>query len=194
MKFVLNTSFDPHFCALFDETDQLLFSEQWIVPKEDGKRIWDFLQRHLTPESNFTFIGGVSGPGSFASLRAGGAILNSLSFKYGIPIHHARADKVIQDFLKEENKADQKFLLNSFSKRVFTIKNQELKATQLENSALDKTSPVITSWLPEIKASQFENRLEVDPFGPVQSILKTLANTTPEKIFVPDYEYPAVQN
>lgn len=90
MLFVLNTSVDPHFCALFDEDHNLIDQVSWEDRKQDGSQVFEFLQKH--PE-NITFIGGISGPGGFSSLRAAAGILNALSFKYQLPIHQVREDQ-----------------------------------------------------------------------------------------------------
>lgn len=192
MKFVLNTSFDPHFCALFNKKSQLLFATHWHTPKEDGQRIWDFLNTHLNPAQSLNFIGGVSGPGSFSSLRTGGVILNALAFRFEILLHQARADRVILDFLNSQN-INVPFLLNSFSDRVFQLENQNLKATDINHLELNKNQTIITAWLPSQKAERFKNCITVDPLGPLETLLKTLEKTTPQNLFIPDYEYPAVQ-
>ncbi len=194
MKFILNTSFSPHFCAFFDEKNKLLASTHWEIPKEDGQRIWHFIKEQLTPDSQLTFIGGVSGPGSFASLRAGGAILNSLAFRFKQPIHQARADKVIMDYLTSLNKAQTPFVLNSFGDRIFKIENEQLIATTLKSPDLNTKQATITAWLPKDKADIFTAPLHVDSLGPLETILETLEKTDAHPLFVPDYEYPAVQN
>lgn len=191
MKFVLNTSFDPHFCALFDAQDTLIAESNWVIPREDGQKVWDFLKTHLTPETKISFIGGISGPGSFSSLRAGGAILNALAFKFDLPIHQARADQVIMDFLKSKKLESQAFLLNSFTDRVFTIEDKNLVPQNF--ITLKPTDAFITAWLPKNKAEHFTNPVSVDPLGPLHTILATLERTAPQKGFVPDYEYPAIQ-
>ncbi len=191
MKFVLNTSFDPHFCALFDAQDTLIAQSNWVISREDGQNVWDFLKMHLPPETKVSFIGGISGPGSFSSLRAGGAILNALAFKFNLPIHQARADQVIIDFLENENLEGKAFLLNSFSDRVFTLENKHFVPQDF--TSLDPSIPFITTWLPANKATHFTNPISIDPLGPLHTILATLQKTAPQKGFVPDYEYPAVQ-
>jgi hypothetical protein len=193
MKFVLNTSFAPHFCALFNEDQKLIAQTHWQTPKEDGARVWNFLAQHLKTETHLTFVGGVSGPGSFSSLRAGGAILNALAFRFKLDIHQARADKIIKDYLVSINQFETPFLLNSFGQRVFTTKNNELDPVELKVlSASDKTG-TITAWLPEDKAIQFSQSINVDPLGPLQTILETLDKSEGLTLFIPDYEYPAVQ-
>jgi len=191
MKFVINTSFDPHFCALFDAQNKLVAQTNWMIPREDGQQVWAFLKVHLPTDSKLSFIGGVSGPGSFSSLRVGGAILNALAFKFGLPIHQARADKVIKDFLESENLADIPFLLNSFSDRVFKVENETLMPVDF--STLDTGTAYITAWLPDIKAAPLKEAVSVNPNGPLHTMLDTLEKTNPQKGFVPDYEYPAIQ-
>ena len=193
MKFVINTSFDPHFCALFNETNKLVASAHWMIPKEDGQHVWNFLKEHLT-DSPLTFIGGISGPGSFSSLRAGGAILNALSFKFKLPIHQARADVVIIDYLNQIGRADDKFLLNSFGQRVFTLEKESLQPHEAGMLGTQNKTPYITTWIPAPKAALFSSAPEVEAIGPLNTILETLEKTTPQPHFIPDYEYPPVQN
>lgn len=193
MKFILNTSFDPHFCALLDEDNQIIAKQHWQIPREDGQHLWAFLNQHLQPSQSLSFIGGISGPGSFSSLRTAGAVLNALSFKFNIPIHSARADYVIQDYLKTTPHANERFVLNSFSQRIFTIKNNQLTPVDLELNTFDSENKVITSWLPESKANHFKNSVQVDPLGPIQTLITTLESQSSQPHFIPDYEYPAVQ-
>ncbi len=192
MKFVLNTSFNPHFCLLLDTQNKIIAETHWEIPREDGPKIWHFLKIHLAADTSLSFIGGVSGPGSFSSLRAGGAILNALAFRFELPIHQARADNVIQDYLASLNQTSTPFLLNSFGNRVF-ITGNDLHPVEISDNRLDKTAHVITSWLPENKAEKFENPITIDPLGPKQTIIKTLEKNKGQKTFIPDYEYPAVQ-
>lgn len=194
MQFILNTSFDPHFCALLDTEGNIIAQNHWMIPREDGQHIWNFLQQNLPPEASLNFIGGVSGPGSFSSLRTAGAVLNALSFKFNIPVHQARADHVIQDFLKTENRAAEPFLLNSFSQRIFWPQTGELKVIDLNETPLPPNKSFITSWLPDAKKNDINQAEAIDPLGPQQTLLTTLKNTTPQAQFVPDYEYPPVQS
>ena len=89
MLFVLNTSLDPHFCALFDKDQNLIDQVSWEDRKQDGRSVFEFLEKH--PEK-LSFIGGISGPGGFSSLRAASSILQALALKYDLPIHQIRAD------------------------------------------------------------------------------------------------------
>lgn len=194
MQFILNTSFDPHFCALFDDKNKLIAESNWMIPREDGQHIWDFINTHIKADTKLNFIGGISGPGSFSSLRTAGAILNSLSFKFKLPIHQTRADRAISDYLVTTQNTQTPFLLNSFGQRVFTVKNDKLIPQDLSKNLLDSNAPYITTWLPEAKAKNFTNTIETDPLGPQSTILQTLKKQSPQPAFVPDYEYPAVQN
>jgi len=193
MKFVLNTSFDPHFCALFDDKNNLVAESHWMIPREDGRHIWNFLATHLPADHKLSFIGGVTGPGSFSSLRTAGAVLNALSFKFKLPVHQARADKIILDYLQTENQSTP-FLLNSFGQRIFTLEKNILVPQDLSQNTLDSNTPYITTWLPESKADYFKNQIQVDALGPQKTILNTLQKQPSQPAFVPDYEYPAVQS
>ncbi len=193
MQFVLNTSFAPHFCALFTSSRDLIDKCHWDTPKEDGSRVWDFLNQHLEKNTQLTFIGAVSGPGSFSSLRAGGAIMNALAFKFDLPIHQARADLVLRDYLASIEVAEAQLVLNSFGNRIFISDSEDIKPIELESNNLNKTQPTYTAWLPENKANQFSSTIDVDPLGPLSTILETLKNQPGNQTFIPDYEYPAVQ-
>ena len=194
MQFVLNTSFDPHWCALFSEAGELVAESHWNTPREDGPKIWEFLQTHLKPETQLTFIGGVSGPGSFSSLRTTGTTLNALAFKFVLPMHQVRADQAITDYLALEEREQESFLLNSFSQRVFWPQNGQLKVVDLSEERLPPNQPFITSWLPESKCAEINQSRDADPLGPQKTLLTTLKNTEPQPQFVPDYEYPPVQS
>ena len=194
MQFVLNTSFDPHFCALFDDNNDLIAQSHWAVPRHDGQQIWEFLAQHLAPNDKLNFVGGVSGPGSFSSLRTAGAVLNALAFKYQLPIHQARADAVIIDYLKQEGRESENFLLNSFSQRVFWPQKKQLQVLELPAAASLVPTPVITAWLPAAKAEHFTSAPDIAPLGPRQTLLNTLKNSSVHENFIPDYEYPPVQN
>lgn len=193
LQFVLNTSFDPHWCQLFDDQDKLMAQAHWSVPREDGQQIWNFLATHLKPQDTLTFIGGISGPGSFSSLRTSGAVLNTLSFKFALPIHQVRADQAILDYLASINRSQAPYLLNSFGQRVFWPQADELKVIDLASDTLPTNQKFITTWLPEAKRSGLNTAENIDPLGPQKTILETLKNTQPQAQFVPDYEYPPVQ-
>lgn len=193
MQFILNTSFDPHWCALFNPKNQLVAESHWDTPREDGRRIWEFLHTHLKPTDALTFIGGISGPGSFSSLRTAGTTLNALAFKFKLPIHQVRADQAITDYLLSIGRDQEPYLLNSFAQRVFWPQNGQLKVINLSEVKRPHNQSFITSWLPESKRDGLKPAADLDPLGPQKTLLQTLKNAEPQAQFIPDYEYPPVQ-
>ncbi len=187
MKFILNTAVDPHFCALFDETGRRLFYCEWEDRRRDGKELWDFLQDHDVSE--FTFLGGVSGPGGFSSLRVGAGILNSLAFTTGLPIHSLRADFWQEALLKGEGK----MVLNSFGDGVWVRSGNELDRKSIaEAGSLFANNSVCVSWLPEGKQKAFSNPILVDMNEAPEVLLKLLETVDSHPQFVTNYEVPPV--
>ena len=194
MQFILNMSFAPHFCALFDAENALIEKIVWEDFKKGGEEVWEFLDRHKIYEQNLTFIGGVSGPGGFSSLRAGGAILNALSLKFGIPIHQTRADNVLAQFLETHNYPSSDFLLNSFSGGVFWLEKDRLVRGEIDALPSKITAqPQFVGCLPEEKQKKVPQTIDLSFEGIEATTLAVLQKSTAQKIFVPDYEYPAVQ-
>ena len=121
MKLIINTSTDPHFCALFDAQGVLVKRLEWTVKKADGAKIFEFLKKHDVQNMELSLIGGVSGPGGFSSIRVTASILNSIGFAKKLPVHQVRADIWISEFLRVNNYPPESFLLNSFSDGVFYV-------------------------------------------------------------------------
>ncbi|MCK5461203.1 hypothetical protein KAI58_04425 [Candidatus Gracilibacteria bacterium] len=191
MQFILNTSFDPHFCALFDEKDQLVAFHFWENRRKDAFEIWSFLK--IYDHSNLDFIGGVTGPGGFSSLRAGGVILNALAFSKNLLVHGIRADIIIEAFLIQQGK-DCDFLLNSFGKFVFCRKgNGKLERVETEKAVEKFEQEVLfLGLLPLEKQAAFKQKQEVSLNGIEKVCLEVLQKAEPQKSFLPDYEFPAV--
>ncbi len=194
MKFICNTSFNPHFCALFSAKEALVDALFWERPKEDSQKIWDFCHRHKIRDLDINFLGAVSGPGSFSSLRASSVIMQSLSFYFKCDIHQIRADKVIHEFLNTIPKSPKLFLLNSFSSGVFLPEGDLLKKYDIiQASELIGDTACFTGLLPTEKAKHIKNKVEYELNRIENVTLKTLNQTKSSKVFVPDYEYPPVQ-
>ncbi|GEM_PF-1169677 len=188
MLFVLNTSVDSHFCALFDEDKNLIEKISWEDRKQDGSQVFEFLEKH--PEK-LTFIGGVTGPGGFSCLRAASGILNALAKKYDLPIHQIRADQWMRTHLSAEHAATP-ILLNSFSSRLFVAQDEELIALPVAEAAEKfQGQPVFSAALPADKQELFQ-MLNISLEKSEQSLLEALQASAPKDFFVPDYEYPAV--
>lgn len=179
-------SFAPHFVALFDVDDHLVAHETWEDFRAGGEIVWQFLEKHDIGKSvDLDFIGGVSGPGGFSTLRVGGAIINALGFRFELPVHQVRADHIARELIDCDD-----FLLNSFGDGVFMPEREKLVRVSIEEIEID--TPLFVDWLPEDKKSKFkslESKKDV-----VVTTLQVLQEQNSRKVFLPDYEFPAVQN
>ena len=184
MKFILNTSVDPHFCALFDEANNLIERQTWENRKLDGQEMFDFLKNH---EGKITFCGGVTGPGGFSSLRAGGGVLNAVSVAHNIPVHQVRADKWIEQLLESRD-----FLLNSFSDGVFYQENDELVRITIDKAGDKFDQPMFVGLLPAEKQEKISKTFNHSLEGSEQVLLKVLKESESQEQFHADYEFPAV--
>lgn len=193
MKFILNTSFDFHFCALFDKKNQLVDFHSWENLRRDGVEVWGFLEKHDFPNLSLDFLGGVSGPGSFSSLRTASSILNSLSFFYKLPVHFVRADFVVEAFLRSKNISNN-FLLNTFGEAVF-FRNEVGDLVRISlDLAVEKFGEAVLfcAFLPEKKRNYFHQVEKISLVGIEKSCLEVLLSVRSQKNFVPDYEFPPV--
>lgn len=191
MKFVLNTAIDPHFCALLDEKECIFDIQIWENRRLDGKETWAFLEKHKDITDTITFLGGVSGPGGFSSLRATSGILEALSAKLNTKIHHVRSDEWMKIFLEKEN-IQAPIVLNSFSQKVFLAEESVL--TPYEAPALAeklKDTPVYGDTLPEKKQELF-TLIQTENKPSALDLYKALKKSTPSEHFLPSYEYAAV--
>lgn len=194
MKFILNTSLDPHFCALFDAQGVLVDSLRWEDRRKTGIFVWDFLEKNKISEYSMSLIGGISGPGGFSNLRGAAGILNALSLKFEIPVHQVRADFFVERLLKKNNFDHENFLLNSFSDGVFfQAKNKDLIRITVDKAVEEfKEEALFVGFLPEVKQENFSKKITVN-FEDIEKILlEVLAESIPQKQFVADYEFPAV--
>ena len=184
MKFILNTAVDPHFCALFDEGDHLIERRDWVNRKLDGSEMFDFLKKH---EGEITFCGGVTGPGGFSSLRAGGGILNAISVAHYIPVHQIRADKWIEQVIDSQD-----FLLNSFSDGVFYLDKDNLERITIDEAVTKFNKPMFAGLLPPEKQEKMTKTFNHSFENSEQVLLKVLQEGKPQEQFHADYEFPAV--
>lgn len=183
MKFILNTAIDPHFCAIFDESDKLLEMRTWVDRRQDGVEVWDFLQKYDVTQIDW--CGGIAGPGGFSSLRAAAGVLNVISFAQKIPVHTVRADAVLQEVLGEVP-----FVLNSFGDAVW------LPGDELQRVALGEVceKKYWVGALPETKAAAFKNQTDVPGWQEKmpEALFIALQKTEPQDTFHADYEFPPV--
>ncbi len=191
MKFIINTALDPHFCALFDDEDNVIEKVTWENRRKDGESTWNFLKKYDLSEIDF--VGGVSGPGGFSSLRAAAGILNSIAFANKLQVFQIRADKLIQEFLGAHN-FEGKFLLNSFGKSVFFVDNNgKLEREEVTLVAEKyKDREVFAELLPEDKKALFKKTAPLPLDNLNQAMIKSLQKETPQKYFLPDYQFSPV--
>ena len=187
MKFILNTAVDPHFCALFNVSGKRLAYHEWENRRDDGSEIWQFLQDYTVSE--ITFLGGVSGPGGFSSLRAGASILNALAFATYLPVASLRADFWQEALLSGTGEV----LLNSFGDGVWIRSGNDLvRKSGKEASELFYEDSVCVSWVPEEKAQRFQNPVFVDMKNAPEVLLSLLEKEATHPQFITDYEVPPV--
>ncbi len=197
MKFILNTSADPHFCALFDAQNNLIEQKSWTIKRRDGAEVFDFLKKHDIKNLDFSLIGGISGPGGFSSLRVGAGILNAISFAKNIPVSQIRADVWISRFLERRGENPSNFLLNSFSDGVFYCAG-ETTPFRLQRITIDeaakkfKNNKMFVGLLPVEKKNKFLKRIDIPFEDSAKILLEVLDEAEPRKMFMPDYEFPAV--
>lgn len=198
MQFLLNTAVDPHFCALFDEHGQLFQYQEWTDRKQDGREIFAFLEKiqskKTSPQDSqdfFTFLGGVSGPGGFSSLRAGSGILNALSFASRNSVYQVRADKWIRAFLDDRGYRETPFVLNSFSSGVFLCDQGKLLRMPVSEAAQKyENTEIFVGMLPDSKAQFFSRKLSLPWKNTAGILLQVLKKESSQKYFLPDYEFP----
>lgn len=178
-------SFEPHFVALFDAQNQLVASEKWTDFRAGGEIVWGFLETYKIGQAlDLTFIGGVSGPGGFSTLRVGGAIINALGFRFGLPVYQVRADYIARELIGSDE-----FLLNSFGDGVFVPEGDDL--IRMPFTEVDNKEPLFVDWLPAEKKSKFKIlKSNKDVMATTLSVLQAQDS---KKVFLPDYEFPAVQ-
>lgn len=188
MKFILNTAIDPHFCTVFDEKSAQVFHKEWRDRRRDGAELFEFLKQQDV--SSFTFLGGITGPGGFSSLRIGTGVLNVLAFTTGLPVHAVRADGLQKALLSDRECA---VILNSFGDGVWIQEGAELiRKTAFEASALFSSTPVCVSWLPPEKQKLFQNPVFIEMENAPKTLLQLLQETKEQDSFMPDYEVPPV--
>lgn len=187
MKFILNTAVDPHFCVLFDTDGVRIAYHTWENQRDDGRELWTFLKQYTISE--ITFLGGVSGPGGFSSLRVGAGVLNSLAFSLQLPVHSLRADHWQKDLLKGIGEV----ILNSFGDGVWIrSENNLVRKSVVEASEVFCDSPVCVNWLPEEKVKQFSCPVFVDMKNAPEVLLHLLERTDSHPQCVTEYEVPPV--
>lgn len=177
-------SFAPHFAVLFDAENTEIARLEWDDFRAGSQYVWDFLDRYkVGTETTLSFVGGVAGPGGFSTLRVSGAIINALAFRFGLPVYQVRADIIARALIGGDG-----FLLNSFGDGVFVPERGELSRVAVTQIKSDR--PLFIDWLPPDKQVHFVPAIiEADI---VKTTLEVLEKVEPRPVFLPDYEFPAV--
>lgn len=207
MHFIINTAVGNHFCALFDTEKNLVATHQWEINRRDGMEVFAFLESQTIYQKKITFIGGVTGPGGFTSLRVSSSILNALSFKYDLPIHQISAPEWVQDFLGHN-----RFVLNSFSDTVW-VQSKKCEVGSPESGVISRTSmtdlelkripvteaaelfadqDVLAHFLPEPKKHHFSQLIDIKSGELPKRLLEALLKTEPKNYFKAFYNVSPV--
>lgn len=187
MIFILNTSFDPHFCALLSMDGEVMAQVTWEERKRDGEVVHAFFQTHIDSLNDLVWCGGISGPGGFSSLRAASVILNTLAWKQKTPVRVESALRVAREYIGEGS-----FLLNSFGQSVFVC-DSGMDFSQKFLSDFG-TYDGFVGFLPEAKQLKIKEFSEkVDTQKLLDSLFQVLKCSEDKKSFVPEYFFEAVQ-
>lgn len=192
MQFVINASLEPFGCALIQDGAVVDIS-LWDDFRKVGEASWEFLDQHKDIWSEIDHIGGVSGPGGFSNLRVAGVILNALSLRLDLPVHQVRADRVVSHLLDGQG-IEAPFLLNSFGDAVFEVQGDRLIRLSIEE-VKEKygEKEVCVDFLPQAKRQNFSNIISLDTKALYPALGEVLKHSESQNTFIPDYEYPAVQ-
>ena len=183
MKFIINTSLDPHFCAIFSRENILLEKKTWTHRSQDGQNIYELLSHYEI--NKIDFCGAVSGPGGFASLRASACVITSISFANTIKIHQISAEKLMNLVLGNDD-----FLLNSFGDSVWEIVDKKIARVSLTDIDINKA--YFVDVLPQSKAALFPKKIKYSLENIENVLLRGLIDSEPSEVFIPHYEFPPV--
>jgi tRNA A37 threonylcarbamoyladenosine modification protein TsaB len=208
MYFIINTAVGDHFCALFDDDQTLVAQHAWEMSRRDGAEVFAFLTEQQFQAKDITFIGGVTGPGGFTSLRVSSSILNALSFKHNLPIHQISAVEWTQKILGQDN-----FVLNCFGNTVWVLAasvadlegpDSERLNTQIQpKKSLKKITTeaaveffgdtkVFAQFLPEPKKQKFFNQDVITTSVLTKNLLEALIDSEPNDYFKAFYNVSPV--
>lgn len=191
MYFIINTAVGDHFCALFDGAKNLVAEHTWEISRRDGAEVFWFLEEQKIYDQKISFIGGVTGPGGFTSLRVSSSILNALSFKFNLSIHQISAQKWIQNFIKSNY-----FVLNSFGDTVWIQDKSETsglkKISTDEAVSIFAEQDAFVHFLPEAKQVKFTNQIATNNNDLQKNLLEALINTEAKNYFKAFYNVSPV--
>ncbi|PID70181.1 hypothetical protein CSB37_03325 [bacterium DOLZORAL124_38_8] len=187
MKFILNTTITPHFCALFSEQNELMQIRMWEQNKKDGDEVFAFFADYIKDDTTLTFLGGVAGPGGFSSLRVASGVLTACSIKYNLPIHSVLAETWLAEI------TDTDFLMPSFGKNVWFVHN----GTKTLQSVFDFKG--VDSVDVRFLQPKQQQKIMAEPqplyrfsSSDVLQLLLLLEANQPQAVFVPAYAVPPV--
>lgn len=192
---MLNTSLNPHFVALYSADGESVAVESWTAFREDTDRVIHFLlQQRLDQHTPLQWVGGVTGPGGFSSLRAASSLLQGLSLTHGCPIRGVSAEALVRFLLMAMGVENPRFVLNSFGQRVFLVEDTMTLLTAQEAAEQCRDVPVCTTFLPEEKAAYFLQRYDVDVRAVPGALFSLLSGAEDRDDWVPLYAFPPVES
>ena len=201
MKLILNTSLDPHFCALFDLKNKLQNKLIWQNRKKDSENIYNFLSK--VPLKKLTCVGALSGPGGFACLRAASVTVNCLAFaSKKLCLQSLRSDKFVSFLLRNKNfkNPEMSFVLNSFGSDVFITKNKKLQKVSTSIAIKffreKKIDSLCLDFLPKAKQSLFSDfkpiKMQLSTVEIICELCRAFQNSKSIQTFAPEYNFDIV--
>jgi len=191
VKILLNTSFTPYGCWVFDDGAQIL-GDTWTDNKETNERVLSILQQ-IPKSAVVEWVAGVTGPGGFSSLRIASCIINGLQLTRGCAIKSVRADVFLRHYLYQQ-KMNNPFVLNSFGQQLFWCEEEDMELIDTtEAQGKSKNQPIITSFLPAEKAELFPDGVTTDVKNIPEVLHKYCEKLEPVNVFTPYYAFPAVK-
>lgn len=188
MVFLLNVSVEPFFATFFDESKGIVVSSVQIPnTKQSGQVIFDFIESQKKLWSSLDWVGGVSGPGGFATLRIAAGVLNSWSFVQHLPVKQVRADVWVRGWSIENGYTH--FVLNSFGELVFLGDTKDLQKVLL--AELPTEDNLWYGGLPESKKDLLNNK-SIQKKLSIESLYKVLSACESQEQFDPEYMHEAV--
>lgn len=185
MIFLLNTSIDSHWCALFDATGTIVAQCVWTDRKRGVNMVHGFIEAHRERFEVLEWCGGIAGPGGFSSLRAASVMMNTIAWKHGVGVRTCTAIELGRAHCGAES-----FALNCFGATVFVCeKGLEYERVGIET--LEKYEGCVgflpTEKQPETKKQAIEpETLMYELFEVLRTKKKNPAG------FVPEYFFEAV--
>lgn len=192
MILLLNVSVEPFFIALLQE-DGVVFARAEIPNnKQVGEKIFEFCEAHKTYFPSLVWVGGVTGPGGFATLRLGASLISSLNLVHKTPIRSVTAFEWVSDGLTQTPYS--KAVLNSFGSKVFLVEGMKNKAHELID--LDLVPFLSECWygsLPESKRTKLGLAKQKEILT-AESLYKICIQKRDSEKYVAEYYFDAVES